>query len=551
MDTVLRGATLVDGTGSAARKADVGIDGGRIAAVGKIGASEAKGADTVGLDGLLLCPGFIDAHTHLDAQVLWDPELAPSTWHGVTSVILGNCGFGLAPMREEHRGTMLRTLENVEGMSVEALEAGITWEFETFPQYLAALDRRGKRCNVGVLVGHTPLRLYVMGRDCMDRAANPAEIQQIRQLVAEALDAGAVGLSSSVSPVHIGEGGRPVPSRLAQPEEIVEICRPLRDGRRGVFQVTAGPTLDREELAALSKQIERPVLYAAVLTGFHGQQSALSVLEELKSLGGDVWACVSCKPVKFQFNMEDPFPFANTLRSFTDVLSVARSERGSVYRDPAWRARARAEAEAHPQWRDRFPKTRVAESPAHPRLVDGPPMTVLAADRGVTPFDVVVDIALEDHLATRFDVIMFNDDERAVAPLLSDNRTLITLSDAGAHASQMCDANFTTWLLGHWVRDLGVLDMPQAVHELTARPAAIFGLTDRGVVEAGRWADLVAFDADAIGTEPSERIWDLPAGADRVVARSRGIEWTWVNGVATRRHGTDGEGTHPGVVLRA
>jgi N-acyl-D-aspartate/D-glutamate deacylase len=550
MDTVLRGATLVDGTGSPARRADVGIDSGRVSAVGQIGAGDSRQAEVVDLDGLVLSPGFIDSHTHLDAQVLWDPELTPSTWHGVTTVILGNCGFGIAPMREAHRATMVRTLENVEGMSVESLEAGITWEFETFPEYLAVLDRRPKRCNVSALVGHTPLRLYVMGDESMERAATGEEIHRMRQLVAEALQAGAVGLSSSVAPVHIGAGGRPVPSRLARAEEIVELCGPLQDAGRGVFQITAGPTLDRAELAALAKQIGRPVLYAAVLTGYHGSRSALSVLDELKSLGGDIWACVSCKPVKFQFTMADPFPFANTLSSFGEVLSVPHGERGSVYRDSAWRHRARAEAEAHPQWQDRFPKTTVAESSSHPELVGGPSVTRLAAELGVTPLDVVVDIALDDHLGTRFDVIMFNDNETDVASLLGDGRTLITLSDAGAHANQMCDANFTTWLLGHWVRDRGALDIPQAIHELTGRPAAIFGLTDRGVVEPGRSADLVAFDPDAVGTAPNERVWDLPAAADRVIARSRGIEWIWVNGNATRRLGADIEGSHPGVLVR-
>src|SRR5579871_2880275 len=235
--TVLRGGLLVDGTGAPARPADVVIEADRIAAVQAPGTVSGDG-DAVDLDGLVLAPGFIDCHTHYDAQVLWDPDLTPSSWHGVTTVVMGNCGFGIAPTRPEHRSTIARTLENVEGMSVDALEAGIPWTFETFPEYLDAVAAQSPRLNVAAMIGHTPLRLYVMGDDAVERPATAHEIATMREHVAGALAAGAIGFATSRAPTHAGAGGRPVPSRQAEPDEVFAITQALADAGRGIVQIT-------------------------------------------------------------------------------------------------------------------------------------------------------------------------------------------------------------------------------------------------------------------------------------------------------------------------
>ena len=271
MDIDLRivGGTVVDGTGAPGRIADVGVRDGRVVSVGRV---DGRAARTIDAGGLVVAPGFVDIHTHYDAQVLWDRMLSISPWHGVTTVVMGNCGFGVAPTRPEHRGLILRTLEKVEGMSLEALEAGVgaQWPFETFPQYLDAVERRGMAINVAALVGHTPVRLYVMGEEATERPATPAEIARMRALVTEALAAGAVGFATSKAPTHVGYDGKPVPSRAAKFSEISAVAAGLTDAGRGIVQTTVGPGLFLDELATLARETGRPVTWTALLAGMFG-----------------------------------------------------------------------------------------------------------------------------------------------------------------------------------------------------------------------------------------------------------------------------------------
>jgi N-acyl-D-amino-acid deacylase len=546
MDLLLRNAWLIDGTGAPGRAADVAVEGDRIASVQPPGElSPAAATEVVDLDGLVLAPGFIDVHTHYDAQILWDSDLTPSSWHGVTSVVMGNCGFGVAPTRPEHRDTIVRTLENVEGMSMEALDAGIDWCFETFPEYLAALDRRPKRLNVGAFIGHTPLRLFVLGGD--ERAATDDEIETMRGLVREAMAAGALGVSTSRQPAHQGAFGRPVPSRFAETDEVYALTEVLGEQGRGVLQVSIGPGMFVDQFSELAVRHGVPVTWTALVARADKPGAALRTVERGGALPGEVYPQIACRPIVMQVTMSDPVPLAE-IDVWKEVLARPRAERAALYRDAGWRDRARdATVEA---WRHRWPKTSVEETRLHQDVV-GVPLDRVAEERGTTPFDVMLDLALSDGMATRFRIVLDNDGDDEIGDLLADKRTLLGLSDAGAHASQLCDACYSTHLLGHWVRERQAISIEDAVWRLTGHPHQAFRIRDRGLVREGFHADLVAFDRATVGTTPVERVNDQPGGADRLVVRSTGIEHVWVNGVPTRAAGGDVPDAGPGRLLRS
>ncbi|MGZ7012875.1 MAG: N-acyl-D-amino-acid deacylase family protein [Acidimicrobiales bacterium] len=546
MDLLLRRASLIDGTGGPARTADVAVVGDRIVAVRAPGElTPDEGTEVVDLDGLTLAPGFIDVHTHYDAQILWDGDLTPSSWHGVTSVVMGNCGFGVAPTHPQHRDIIVRTLENVEGMSTEALDEGIDWCFETFPEYLTAIDERPKRLNVGVFIGHTPLRLFVMGGD--ERPATDDEITTMRDVVREAMTVGAIGFSTSRQPAHQGAYGRPVPSRFAEADEVYAIASVLGELGKGVMQVSIGPGMFVDQFSELAVRNGIPVTWTALVARADKPGAALRTVERAASLPGEVYPQIACRPIVMQISMLDPVPLAE-IDVWKEVLARPRDQRADLYRDAAWRDRARpATLEA---WSQRWPKTSVEETGAHQDVV-GIPLDQLAVDRGTTPFDLMLDLALGDDMATRFRVVLDNDGDEEVGDLLADKRTLLGLSDAGAHATQLCDACYSTHLLGHWVRERKAISLEDAVWRLTGHPHQAFRVADRGLVEEGFYADLVAFDPETVGTTPVERAHDQPGGADRLIVRSTGIEHMWVNGVATRVGGEEIAGVTPGRLLRS
>ncbi len=542
---------MIDGTGAAARPADVAVAGDRIERVVEPGTLVADdGTEVVDLDGLVLAPGFIDIHTHYDAQILWDGDLTPSSWHGVTSVVMGNCGFGVAPTHPEHREIIVRTLENVEGMSTDALDEGIDWCFETFPEYLAAIDRHPKRLNVGAFVGHTPVRLWVLGGD--ERAATPDEVEEMCAVVREAMDAGAIGVSTSRQPAHQGAFGRPVPSRFAEVDEVDAFAGVLGELGKGVLQVSIGPGLFVDQFSELAVRHDIPVTWTALVTRADKPGAALRTVERGAALPGEVYPQIACRPIVMQITMADPIPLAE-IDEWKEALARPRELRADLYRDPSWRSRARpATLDA---WGHRWPRISVEETTAHPEAV-GVPLDELAADLGTTPFDLMLDLALADGPcsdlgATRFRMVLENDGDDEVGELLADKRTLLGLSDAGAHASQLCDACYSTHLLGHWVRERQALSLEDAVWRLTGHPHQAFRIAERGLVQEGYFADLVAFDPATVGTTPVERVHDQPGGADRLLVRSTGIEHLWVNGVATRRGGEELAGVSPGHLLRS
>jgi len=502
-----------------------------------------------------VAPGFVDIHTHYDAQVLWDRMLTISPWHGVTSVVIGNCGFGVAPTRPDHRDLILRTLESVEGMSLDALRAGVgeDWPFETFPEYLDAIEARGTAINVGVLVGHTPLRLYVMGEEATEREATPEEISAMARIVSEALEAGAVGFATSKAPTHVGYAGKPVPSRAAGIEEITALADCLGAAGHGLMQATVGRGLFINELAEIQQRIRRPVTWTALLAGLFGPDGhtrALEQTEKMQREGIDVVPQVSCRPLVVEFQLKAPFPFAS-LSIFKPISEADFEGKKRLYADPAWRASFRERSQdgvLSGSWEDMI----ITECPGEPGLSDRP-IAEVAAERDVHPADLALDLALASDLEARFRMPVANTDEAAVGALLQHPSTVLGLSDAGAHASQLCDACAPTHLLGHWVREAGVLSLEEGVRMLTSDTADRFGLSDRGRLAVGRPADVTVFDPDTVGCSPLRRVFDFPAGADRLIADATGILAVFVNGTLLREDGldaVDAEGPLPGRLLR-
>lgn len=540
-DLVLRGATVVDGTGAPGVRADVAVRDGRIVDVGTVGLPGTGGVE-VDLEGLVLAPGFIDVHTHYDAQVLWDRDLTPSSWHGVTTVVIGNCGFGIAPTRPADRDHILRMLENVEGMSLETLTAGLEWTFETYPEYLDALDAAPTRANVVSLLGHSPLRLYVLGEDGAGRTATPAEVGEMRRLLAEGLAAGAAGFATSRSLGAVGAHGRPVPSRSADAGELDALAAVLGEQARGTFVAATGPDLGPDELSAIHRRIGRPVTWCAIMASSRnrdGVRAAVARLDELDDV--EVFPQIACRPIVIELALGEPDAFAN-IPAFAEVLQLPREDRRGPYADVAWRARA---------WRELLERRGDVLSSAV--IVDDPDERTLAERTGAggSPLDTMAEVALARGLETRFRFVLNNDDEEELARLLRNRRLMVGLSDAGAHATQICDAGYATHLLSYWVRDRGALPLELAVWRLTGQPAAAFGLHDRGRIAPGFVADLVAFDPATVASTPIERVQDQPAGGDRLVTRGTGIEHVWVAGTATVRGGEVVEGARPGGLLRS
>jgi N-acyl-D-aspartate/D-glutamate deacylase len=558
-DIKIVGGTIIDGTGAPGYRGDVAISDGRIAALGD---APGRASKVIDAGGQIVCPGFVDIHTHYDAQILWDPMLSFSPWHGVTTCVIGNCGFGVAPTRPDHRDFIMRTLEKVEAMSYEALDAGIgEWPFESFPEYLDALESRPKAINVGVLAGHTPIRRYVMGEAAIERKATADETTRMRDIVREAIEAGAVGFSTSQSPVHVGYMGLPVPSRHADFDEIMALASALGEARSGVIQITVGRLPWFDEFAELARATGRPVSWTALLTGMDGADGHLRHLArsiEIQEAGLPVYPQVACRPLQSEFQFASPFSFERM--AFFQPVSAADAEgKKIIYRDPEFRRTFRAAMAPDStiggeigQLRPSFHAITITSCPTRPELTERP-LTDVAAELGVDPVDLALDLALETDLEARFRIPLLNGDDDAVETLLQDPHTVIGLSDAGAHTSQMYDTCYATHLLGHWVRERGSLSADHAVWMLTGRTAEVFDIADRGRLAAGMPADVVVYDPKTVGAGPPKRVHDLPAGADRLISQAFGIEAVIVNGVEIRRGGkdtVDATGPLPGKLLR-
>ena len=534
LTTVIKNGLVVDGTGSPAYQADVLIDGDRIVAIGP----NLAGDVVVDAHGRVVAPGFIDIHTHYDAQAFWDPALTPSCYHGVTTVVAGNCGFSIAPTKPQDRALIANTMEKVEDMDPATLNAGIPWDFESFPEYLASIEQHGTLLNFAAYVGHTPLRIFVMGDEAVGRQATADEIASMVSLVTEAMNAGAAGFATSFAVTHRGADGKPIPSRWASREEIEALCKAVGDSGRGVVGVNGGENLSFADCYELQPKVGAPITYTALLTTSQGTHlKSVEVHQEGLAQGADVWPQVSCRPLSFSMTMVEPFTL-NTSPVFAELMPKTIDERRAAFASNEWRNRVRTGWENKQGLVPRWDSYEIMDAPSSPDLV-GRRLTDIANETGSDPFDQLLELALlEPDLKLRVKAMLANDDPEGVAMLLNTEGCTLGLSDAGAHVGQLCDAVLSTDLLGTWVRDKKVLTLENAVHKLTQVQADLFGFTDRGVLHEGAIADIVIFDAATVAPGPVRRVTDFPANGERLTAdQPTGMHHLFVNGIEVQRDG--------------
>jgi N-acyl-D-aspartate/D-glutamate deacylase len=550
-DLVIRDAMLVDGLGAPPRRGGVAVKDGRIVEIGRILGSAREIVDG---DGLALMPGIIDNHTHYDAQLTWDPWASPSPALGVTTAIIGNCGFTIAPCRARDRERVMKNLTQVEGMSLEVLRAGVRWDFETVPQYLDMLERQGAALNVAVFAGHSSIRTYVMGEAATERTATEAEVASMKKIVLEAMHAGAVGFSTSTSPAHNGEGGKPMPSRLADEREMQALTGALKDSGRGVFMLTKGGHTGIPFLETLAAESGRPVIVAALLHSSANPDAVfhdLQKIQEANERGHRLVGAVSCCPLAMEFTLHSPYVFEG-LQAWQPALPLKGQAFKAKLKDPAFRHGLRAELGTPAHFRlfnGQWQQVQVLES--RTKDLEQRSIADLARAAGKDPLDFMLDTALEEDLDTVFSALLLNSDEAAVGRMLKHPSSLVSLSDAGAHLTFFNDAGFGLHLLGHWVRSRGVLTLADAVRRLTGQPAQLFGVGERGALKVGYHADLMLFDPATVGRGPKRRVFDLPGGHPRLTTAALGVHGVWVNGC--RVAGKDGAldpGKLPGRLLR-
>jgi len=529
-DLVIRNALLLDGLGSPAVRGNLAVQGGKIVEVGK---SSSAAKETIDANGLALMPGIIDNHTHYDAQITWDPALSPSPALGVTTAVIGNCGFTIAPCRPADRERVMRNLTQVEGMSLDALRAGIRWEFESLPQYLDMLEKRGAALNVAAFAGHSSIRTYVMGEAAAHRVATDAEIASMKGILLEALRAGAVGFSTSTSPAHNGDAGLPMPSRLADERELRALVGCLGEAGRGVFMLTKGGHTRVSFLEDLAADSGRPVVIAALLHNSTNPEAVFSDLEEIgaaNAKGRRLVGAISCCPLSMDFTLHSPY-VVEGLDSWKPALGKKDVEFKKIIASPDFRDAIRAELSRPAAFRlfnGEWDKVEVVET--RRRECDQRSIAKLARAAGKDPLDFMLDLALEENLDTVFNAMLLNSDEAAVGRLLKHPASMVSLSDAGAHLTFFNDAGYGLHLLGHWVRELGVLSLQEAVSKLTSHPARVFGIRGRGVLKPGHWADLLLFDPATVGRGAKRRVNDLPGGGPRLTCDALGVHGVWVNG---------------------
>ena len=554
-DLVIRGGWVADGSGSPSYRADVGVDEGRITAIGRI---REPGSEEIDAEGHVVTPGFVDGHTHLDAQVMWDPLGTSSCYHGVTTVVMGNCGFTLAPARPGARELVVRNLERAEDISPDALAAGLEWDWETFAEYLDAVERRPKGINFAAQIGHSALRTWAMGERAFEEEANADDLALMRRELQDAMEAGAIGFTTSRIDQHATSDDRPVASRLASWDEVCQLVGVLQDLGTGVFEITPGYNnrdLDEAGRVAVMQELHELVVSSGVPTTFGvglGRQPILDMIDRIAADGGRVFGQTHCRGIRVLLSFLARMPF-DALPMWKPVRALPPDEQLRVLRDPQRRAELvyeanhadygraiGAEAPA-PNWT----WMRVHDDPVLPN----PTIAELAAARGADPVDVVIDLAIETDLHQFFTQGLYDAPDDALYHGITHPNTVMTFSDSGAHVSQISDSSIQTHLLAYWVREKQAFTFEQAVRMLSYEPATRWGFTDRGLVREGFVADLNVIDPARVAPLMPTVEHDLPAGAKRLVQRSAGIRATVVHGEAVLRDG-EPTGNLSGQLLR-
>jgi len=557
-DLVINNAMIYDGSGSAARFGSVGTVDGRIAAIDR---AILHGKREIDASGLALAPGFIDIHTHFDAQISWDPLFTPSCWHGVTTVLMGNCGVGVAPCHASERPVMAWDLVNVEAMSHDLLLNGVAWEWESFPQYVAAIRRRGIALNAAMMVPLSALRFYVMGEASTQRAATAEEIDSMTGLLREAIAAGAYGFSLSLARQHIGYQGRPLASRLASRDELGALACAVRDAGRGVIQLN----LPRDQQGLITDESYETLVYVAgqsrrsvTWTPFaYVAGSPEDLLERLAARiepavlsGLRIKTQSACRPTKIFITLREPFMFA-AYPCWKAAFNRSKQEQLGLYRSPAFRQAFRDETARglgvifRGEW-ERVEVGRVNK--AENRRFLNHTIPEMAAALNKDPIDTILDLAVDEDLEAGFRFLGGNADARLISKVVQAPHVLVGLSDAGAHIDQLCNAGVPSYVLEEWVQKRRVLSLEQAVRRLTAEPAEFFGFETKGRIAAGMDADLVLFEPERVKLCPQEWTTDLPGGRARIIERAEGFAYTIVGGQIVFDH-NEYQGTLSGQVL--
>lgn len=554
-DLLIRNGTIVDGTGAPRYRADVAVADGRIVEIGSPDGSARRSVDATDC---IVAPGFIDPHTHYDAQICWDAAVTPSPWHGVTTVVTGNCGVGIAPCKPTDREIVMRDLVNVEAIPFDVLNRGITWDWETFPEFMDAAAARRSALNLAFLAPLTPFRHYVMGEESMQRSATPEETARIRGLLEQAMRAGAFGFSSTILNQHMGYGGRPLACRNASADEYRAYARVLRELGKGAIEIAITRQIavleddGYETLDLLLDASRRPVTFIAMFDRDDIPEAVRDTLRKAAPLiARGARPQTSPLPLTREVNMRNPFsfaPFPSWNRVFADTSKEAQA---AVYADRAFRDQFREDLK-RPLTFGNWSRVRVLEAhAAHLKRYEGHTIEEIGRALGKDGVDTFLDLTLEDDLAIEFTLSTFNHRVDRMKEILANPDILIGLGDGGAHVDMLCDSGYPTYLLGTWVREHGVLSLEQGVRRLTSDPADFYGIRDRGRLAPGLAADIAVFDPATVGSGPRpERRYDLPGGAKRMIMPSRGILHTIVNGHSVYEGGSVTD-ARPGAVLRS
>ena len=562
-DLVIANGMVVDGTGASARRADVAVNDGVITEVGDLNGHQAQ--RTIDADGHIVSPGFVDVHTHMDAQIAWDPLGECSCFHGVTTAVMGNCGFTLAPVNSDERELVVRNLERAEDISADAMAAGIDWSWETFPEYLDFVDATPKGINYAGYVGHSALRTWAMGERAFEEAANDDDIAKMAAQVQASMRAGAIGFTTSVSGNHETSDDRPVASRFASRSEINALVGAMAElGPGGIFELAQHPNMrssdpeKREDYARwlidLAVSTGVPLTYGMLAFGTeeHKWKPVVELLDRITAEGGTAWGQAHSRHFGAILSFQTQLPF-DALPVWKEFRAQPLDEQRRALADPTMRQRLIHSADTaeygraigtearKPEWQYVFPVT--AGLPPYETIAE------LAAARGTSPMETFIDIAVDSELNMFFMQAAANHDQDRVLEFLRHPQAIPTFSDSGAHVSQIMDSSLQTHMLGHWVRNEQAFTIEQAVHRMTQVPATAWGFLDRGAIAPGMAADINVFDLETVTPDMPELVYDLPGGARRLRQTASGFKATMVNGQVLLDHG-EATGARPGQLLR-